>query len=588
MQKHFVTLVVGGLLCGFASGAYAGAKEDYAACDGAVLKIVISVCNKVIDNPKQSAANRAIAYGNRGWGNMEAGNVAKALQDAEASIALDSSNAYVFNNRGIIYFTRSDFEKAAADFSAVIKLDPKNADGWNNRSAAMQNLKQFQNALSDVNQALKLNPKYVLAYANRIETYHALGQVDKASAEAEALVKRFPKDAGAYAIRGWIKRKIGDLDAAIADGDRSVKLKPEDANFRDKRGASLLAKGRNAEAIADFSKAIELSPEDPSLYQQRGRAKLAMSDYPGARTDADKALVMRPGDADNQKLVADIQTAMLALSTTPSEPPPAAKMQDQLPPETTAEVPQILATPKAPAKLPVLGRRVALVMGNSAYGDGMALSNPVNDATAMAASLKRLGFDVVFATNATKVQMTDAMYQFAVKAEDADAALVFYAGHGMQVDGVNYLMPVDGSVETKADLKHKFVAADDILDDLKSVKGMRMMVLDACRNNPLSRSIKLKLAKVASRSVDNRAGLADMKAEGVLIAFATQPNEVAADGDGKNSPFTMALLKHIETPNIEIDTMFKRARTTASEMTEGAQLPQTVNSSTGEFYLKQE
>jgi uncharacterized caspase-like protein len=118
------------------------------------------------------------------------------------------------------------------------------------------------------------------------------------------------------------------------------------------------------------------------------------------------------------------------------------------------------------------------------------------------------------------------------------------------------------------------------------VKGMRMMVLDACRNNPLSRSIKLKLARISSRAIENRDGLADMKAEGVLIAFATQPNEVAADGAESHSPFTLALLKHLETPNIEIDTMFKRVRTTVSEMTDGSQLPQTVNSSTGEFYLK--
>lgn len=235
----------------------------------------------------------------------------------------------------------------------------------------------------------------------------------------------------------------------------------------------------------------------------------------------------------------------------------------------------------------IVGRRVALVIGNGSYPNGMSLLNPVNDARAIAASLERLGFVVVLSTDATKAAMSDAMYRFAVSSEGADAAMVFYAGHGMQIDGVNYLMPIDASVETRADLKHRFVAADEFLDDLKTVKGMRMVVLDACRNNPLSRSIKVKLSKLASRSVDERTGLADMKAEGVLIAFATQPNEVASDGTEANSPFTLALLKHLETPNIEIDTMFKRVRTTVSEMTDGVQLPQTVNSSTGEFYLKQ-
>ncbi len=591
MQKRFVSLILGGLLFGLSSGAFAGAKQDYAACDGAALKIVITVCGKVIDNPKQSAANRAVAYGNRGWGFMEAGDVVRALKDADTSITLDHSNAFVFNNRGIIYFRRGDYEKAAADFSAVIKIDPKNIDGWNNRAAAFQNLKQFQKALSDANQAIKLDPKYVLAYANRIESYHALGLVEKAVAEAEALVKRFPDNADAFATRGWIKRQVGELDAAIADGDRSVKLKPDDSSFRDKRGTSLLAKGRNAEAIADFSKAIEINPEDPSYYRQRAVAKLALADLQGALADAQKAMTLKPDDVDAQKTLADVEAARTALIKKSTPPPAVAKLQEKLP---TAEAVGAAQNAVAiPATLPEvvkpapLGRRVALIIGNSAYTDGMALANPVNDANAMAASLKRLGFDVVLATNATKADMSEAMYRFAVKSEGADAAFVFYAGHGMQVDGVNYLMPVDGSLETQADLKHKFVAADEILEDLKAVKGMRMMVLDACRNNPLSRSIKLKLAKVASRAVDNRSGLADMKAEGVLIAFATQPNEVAADGEAADSPFTLALLKHIETPNIEIDTMFKRVRTTVSEMTDGGQLPQTVNSSTGEFYLKQ-
>jgi tetratricopeptide (TPR) repeat protein len=442
-----------------------------------------------------------------------------------------------------------------------------------------------------LNRAIQVDPLYVLAYSNRIETYYNMGQVDKAATDADAAVRQFPEDGDAYNIRSWVRRQRGDVDGAITDAEKAVSLRPDDANFLDKRGAAYLAKGRNADAVADFDKAIAVSPEETSYYRQRAVAKLALADLQGALADAEKALTLKPDDVDAQKTLADVQAAKSALNNRLTSPPAIAILQEKQPAAKTVASPkmvevQLTALPDA-VKLAPLGRRVALIIGNSAYPDGMALANPVNDANAIAASLKRLGFEIILATNANKATMSDAMYRFAVAAEGANAAFVFYAGHGMQVDGVNYLMPVDGTLETQADLKHKFVAADEILDDLKAVNGMRMMVLDACRNNPLSRSIKLKLSKVASRAVDNRSGLADMKAEGVLIAFATQPNEVAADGEAADSPFTLALLKHIETPNIEIDTMFKRVRTTVSEMTNGVQLPQTVNSSTGEFYLKQ-
>ncbi len=609
MQTRLLHVMITGLMLGCAPLALAGADEDYDACDKSTLENVLDVCAKVAIDDAQSTGNRAVALTNLSWGFIEAGEYEKAFQNADASIKLNDKDAVSWNNRGYarfrlgkldeaiadyaesikrdpkyvqplinrgeVYFKRGEYQKAASDYSLVIKADPKNVDGWNNRGAALQRLKQYDGALADLNQAVRLDPKYVLAQANRIEAYYDLGKIDKAATEADALVKLFPNGGDAYNIRSWIRKKRGDIDGAILDAEKAVSLSPEDASFRDTRGAAFLAKGRFADAVTDFSKAIALFAEDSSYYRQRAEAKLALVDLEGAKADADKALSMKPDDADNLKTMNTVQAAMLNANGR------------QVSPEVTVETPK-KPEATAPAKSLPPGRRVALVIGNSAYPDGMALPNPVNDAKAVAAALARLGFEVVLATDATKIAMSDAMYQFAVKAEGADAAMVFYAGHGMQVDGVNYLMPVDGSAENQADLKHKFIAADAILDDLKTVKGMRMLVLDACRNNPLSRSIKVKLAKVASRAVDNRSGLADMKAEGVLIAFATQPNEVAADGDGVNSPFTMALLQHIETPNIEVDTMFKRVRTTASEMTEGVQLPQTVNSSTGEFYLKQD
>jgi tetratricopeptide (TPR) repeat protein len=578
--KQFVaTIGICALFCSAVQPAMAGSKQDFKACEDAPVGQVVAICKRVVDDAKQSVSNRAIAFGNQSWGFNEIGEYDKSISSADESIRLSRKNAFVFNNRGFAYYNKGEFRKAIADYDEALKLEPNFGLALSNRAISLNEIGEFDKALSEFNQAIKLQPKTASNYLARGNLYDAAGKFESAIADFGQYIKLKPKDADGYNNRGWTRLRMGEYEKAIADATTAIKLKSSDANLFDTRGAAFIKKGSNAEAIKDFTSAIKLKPNEAGYFRQRAVAKLALRDFEGATSDVEKALTLKPGNVDTQKLLLEIQTAAAATKTVAT--PPVANIE---PKQLAAEPISPPPRPTAPA---IAGRRVALVIGNSAYPDGMSLPNPTNDAKAVAASLKRLGFEVILSTDATKAAMSDAMYRFAVSADGADAAMVFYAGHGMQVDGVNYLMPIDATVESRADLKHKFVAADEILDDLRSVKGMRMMVLDACRNNPLSRSIKIKLSKLASRAVDNRDGLADMKAEGVLIAFATQPNEVAADGDGADSPFTLALLKHLETPGIEIDTMFKRVRTTVSEMTDGVQLPQTVNSSTGEFYLKQ-
>ncbi len=434
-----------------------------------------------------------------------------------------------------------------------------------------------------------------LAYYYRASGLAAQGRYKEVLGDADQSIKLYSESAGAHELRSRAYGVLGEYNKAIIDADTAVKINPKYALAFNERGWIRLRLQNFELARNDLNTAISLDAKNPESYRHLAEAELALGDLGKARINVEKALALKPDYVEAKQTLVDIaaaenkirQTAVVAVVPQEKVAVVAEKVVPQTPVVVAPPPQKVIAPTPIPPKPNVVQKRVALVIGNSAYADGMALLNPTNDANAMAASLKRLGFEVILATDATKTTMSDAMYRFAVLSDSANAALVFYAGHGMQVDGVNYLMPVDASLETRADLKHKFVSADEILDDLRSVKGMRMMVLDACRNNPLSRSIKLKLAKLTSRAVDNRDGLADMKAEGVLIAFATQPNEVAADGDGADSPFTLALLKHLETPGIEIDTMFKRVRTTVSEMTDGVQLPQTVNSSTGEFYLKQ-
>ena len=198
--------------------------------------------------------------------------------------------------------------------------------------------------------------------------------------------------------------------------------------------------------------------------------------------------------------------------------------------------------------------RVALVVGNAAYEQEIAaLRNPVNDATAVAAALRRLGFEVIEGRDLDEETFYDKITAFDSAARSATMALFFYAGHGLQVDGRNYLAPVDLKLETRQDLKRGAIELATVLEVMRSETNL--VILDACRNNPLAgelaRSLGMNRAAVATR------GLARVEsASGTLIAYATEPGAVAADGTGKHSPYTAALLEHLETPGLSVQDLF--------------------------------
>ena len=237
-----------------------------------------------------------------------------------------------------------------------------------------------------------------------------------------------------------------------------------------------------------------------------------------------------------------------------------------------------------PLLKPVIENRVALIIGNNDYKHPWPdLENPVNDANAMAVKLRELGFGVTQATDATRFEMEDAIQTFARESKEADVALVFFAGHGVQHNGINYLVPVDGKLTDETDLR-RYILVSDILYDLQQSKGAKILILDACRDDEVFAYLD-SLPK--TRSLAKNRGLAEEKAEGVLIAFAAQPDKLAADAlpGTSNSPFTSALLNHIGTPNIELRTMLTRVRAEVYLSTKQTQLPETSDSMIGEFHF---
>jgi len=227
-------------------------------------------------------------------------------------------------------------------------------------------------------------------------------------------------------------------------------------------------------------------------------------------------------------------------------------------------------------------KRLALVIGNGAYKSVPPLTNPTNDAADVAASLKRSGFDLIFETNLDQAGMQDAAIRFAREAREADVALFYYSGHALQYAGVNYLVPVDAVLRDEADLR-RMARADEILADLQQAKNLRIMVLDACRDNPFAEQLKRAIGQ--GRGINVGRGLAKMESpEGTIISYATQAGRTADDGDGRNSPYTTAFLKHIQDKD-NIATVFQTISAGVYEQTRGAQVPELSLSFFGEYYL---
>jgi len=239
-----------------------------------------------------------------------------------------------------------------------------------------------------------------------------------------------------------------------------------------------------------------------------------------------------------------------------------------------------------PALAQTQERRVALVIGNSAYKNAPALPNTPNDARDTAEALRKVGFEVVDGIDLDKRGMDAAVSRFARLAQDADAVMFYYAGHGFQFNGENFLVPVEAKIDDEVSVQYETVKLSEVTTALSFAKGVKIMVLDACRNNPFLAQLS---KKTTTRSMSVGTGLAPIvKAQGMVTAYATQANDVAADGAGRNSPFTAALVQEIKQPGLEIATMFRRVQKAVYDSTGGKQTPELSLSLLGDFYLNRE
>ena len=230
-------------------------------------------------------------------------------------------------------------------------------------------------------------------------------------------------------------------------------------------------------------------------------------------------------------------------------------------------------------------KQLALIIGNGAYQHVPRLANPANDAIDMSAALKKLGFEIIEGRDLDEAAMRRAVKQFAETLTGAKIGLFFYAGHGLQVDGQNYLVPIDAKLETAAGLDFELIRLDVIQRAMERETRTNVIFLDACRDNPLTRNLARVMGTRSVKEVGR--GLAAVESGvGTLISFSTQPGNFALDGDGRNSPYAAALAKHLSNPTEDLSTLLISVRNDVMAATNDRQIPWEHSALTIEVLLR--
>ncbi len=448
------------------------------------------------------------------------------------------------------------------------------AAGYFNRAWAYRNKGDLDLAIADHTHAIELDPKSYRAFADRGATYYGKREYDLAIADATRAIELNPKEWTAYNNRGQAYHAKGDYDRALADLSRAIQLNAKNSRALYNRGTTYLDKTDYEHAITDLTRALVLDPKDADVRKHRAVAYLKIGELDLARADLAKALELRPDYPEAKATLAELEQAEGALKGETATQQVATGPSVSTPAVAVPAVTTPAATP--------LGKRVALVIGNSQYVNIGRLDNPVNDAKLISAALREAGFELVGdgpQLDLDKAGLERAVQDFGNRLQGADVALFYYAGHGVQVRGANYLVPINANPTKETDVDFQMLDANLVLRQMESAgTRLNLVMLDACRNNPFAgRGLRA-----------TGGGLAQMQApEGTLISFATEPGTVAQDGSDSNSPYTKALAEIIRTPGLGIFDTFNQVGLKVKQSTGGAQRPWLSSSPIeGAFYFK--
>lgn len=640
--KLLASIWIGAVLLGWPSPA--PAQQPLASqCLNPADPGAIEACTGLIEAGRGSVAEY---HYSRGTALLNQRDCDGALADFDAAVRLRPTDPSYHGGRGLVFFScKKDFRQAAAAFGEVIRLSPRNAAAWDIRGTSRRYLGDLDGSVADETAAIRLQPGFGMYYGNRAVTWTEKGdparaladfnrnvalepnvaaifnnrglfllqrqQLDQAIADFTEAIRLDPKYSKPYANRAEAWRQKGDLDRSLADIDQAIGIDPRDPLNYARRADTLRYRGDYQLALAEYDRALAIMPDYIPAFTGRGLAHERLGDVAAALAEFRKALASQSylANLDYSKSSLDTARARIAALTSgaplPVIPPAPRRAESATSIPTPNVAAPVVAPDAARATQASQGRRVALVIGNSEYRNAVKLDNPQHDAAAIGTSLRNIGFEsVTVLLNLTREDLLAALRAFNETARTADWAMVYYAGHGVELNGVDYLVPVDARIISERDALAQGVALANVTAATEGARKLKLVLLDACRDNPFPVQAKKPAGpavvasavgaggKAGTRSLDRSfgpaKGLSQVKAgNGTLVFFAAREGQAALDGDGDNSPFAVAMLQRIATPGVEIGKVFRLVRDDVMEATAGRQEPFVYGSLPGgeDFYF---
>ena len=462
-------------------------------------------------------------------------------------------------------------------------------------------------AIAAHREAIQRNPNDADLHYQLGLAYAKEGRLEQAIGSYLRAIALEPQYAEAYEELGLAYARSGRAEKAAAAAHEAGRLKAEYADLHYQLGLAYAKEGRLEQAIATYRKALALKPDHPGAREgllgltgvagrEHGASPAPQERAPGLPDGApERVAYAAPEESSTHPAVTAVEPPRDASAPSPLEPagtptprPPDASssevsgaMRPESPEAPSLEPPSLTLPPSPPAPTPPRlesaprEQRTALVIGNAAYRED-PLRNAVNDATDMAAALRQLGFQVTALQDATQQAMEEGVAHFTRQLGRGGVGLFYYSGHGVQVNGLNYLIPVGARILRETDIRYQAVQVDWVLDRMHEAGNeVNIIILDACRNNPYARSWR-----------SGQPGLALIQAaSGSLLAYATAPGTTAEDGPGRNGTYTKHLLSFIQVPRLSAEQMFKEVRVAVAQETGKKQIPWVSTSILGDFYF---
>jgi tetratricopeptide (TPR) repeat protein len=511
-------------------------------------------CERLITDNKATGKDLALAYAVRANALSEKRNYVKSIEAYNQAIELDPDNFLFLNGRGWVYERTGKDDQAVADYNLALQKRTNFAPAYANRGYIYMRKAAFQSALDDFNEAIRIKPDMYFAHTNRGRVELVNRDYDAALADFDEAEKINPNPPQAAVFRCMAYTEMGKFDDALKNCNAVLAKVPNYLFGLCTRAEVYIAKGNLDAALQDINTVLRINPNHLRAHADRGRIYEKRGDLAQAR--------------------ADYRSAAFTLL-------PYDELDNAIARKTAQERLEALAT-QGPAT--ATGRRSALVIGNGAYRNVHPLDNPPRDAKLIAGSLRDLGFQsVTLANDLTRDKFFEVLRTFASEAENADWAVIYYAGHGFEIGGVNYLVPIDAKLAVDTDAEKEAVALEQVIATVGGARKLRLLMLDACRDNPFAATMQ---HTIALKLVDK--GFSDIEpSAGFMVVYAAKHGETALDGVGADSPFATAVAKDIREPHVEVRKLFDIVRDDVWAATKHVQQPFTYGSPPGreDFYF---